>query len=404
MDDTTFDGLTRRINTAVSRRTGIFGALAGFAAIATRSASARVDVPPDCRGTGTQCTDGSECCSGRCIPKADGTMRCARTASNKKKGGGGKNGNAPLQCTVCASGCPFTSIESAVAAAAPGAVVTVGPGTYTPVRDETYASTMVVTKDLTLRACDPAHRPLVLADQRSQGRALFYLSTYDGADCHDAITVVIDGFDFRGTTSSDNPGTSLLVASCDTDWTLRNSSVREFGSTPYLTFLQSPITSASIGHGLIENTVITDCVSNQGPDTAMVLTAFAGVPDLVSEVEIRDCVIADNTGQSTSLRAYSRGRIILSGSTEVRNNMSATLYSGGVYLGASNVQDPGELVIRGRATIHDNVCPAQGCGVYAESGNPVTGATARNVFDNISINDESCPDIYLDGAADPCPF
>ncbi|MGO9488850.1 MAG: nitrous oxide reductase family maturation protein NosD [Solirubrobacteraceae bacterium] len=44
--------------------------------------------------------------------------------------------------TVCASGCPYTSIQAAIEAATPGATITIGPGTYT--------ENVVITKPLTL--------------------------------------------------------------------------------------------------------------------------------------------------------------------------------------------------------------------------------------------------------------
>lgn len=45
--------------------------------------------------------------------------------------------------TVCASGCSFTSIQAAIEAATPGAMITIGPGTY--------AENVVVNKPLTLQ-------------------------------------------------------------------------------------------------------------------------------------------------------------------------------------------------------------------------------------------------------------
>ena len=50
--------------------------------------------------------------------------------------------------TVCPSGCSFTSISAAVAAAAPNAVVTVGAGTYGP---GTGDSQIILTQGITLQ-------------------------------------------------------------------------------------------------------------------------------------------------------------------------------------------------------------------------------------------------------------
>ena len=99
MDGPSFDTITRRLAVTTSRRRGIVSLVAGALGIAGISAAeAVVPVPPICRSTGMECTDGAECCSGRCIAKRlknGGGFRCARKTSNRKKkpdndnGGGG---------------------------------------------------------------------------------------------------------------------------------------------------------------------------------------------------------------------------------------------------------------------------------------------------------------------------
>ncbi|MFM8594218.1 MAG: hypothetical protein ACKOCK_07500, partial [Chloroflexota bacterium] len=100
MDGSSFDRLTRRFGVTTSRRGGVAGAL-GIAGIST--AEAVVPVPPVCRSTGMECADGIPCCSGRCIAKRDGTMRCARKTSNRKPANHQrKNRDACLELTdVC---------------------------------------------------------------------------------------------------------------------------------------------------------------------------------------------------------------------------------------------------------------------------------------------------------------
>lgn len=89
MDASHFDMLTRRL---ASRRTALAAFLAGVAgARSIASTKAVVVVPPDCGGTGMQCTSGDECCSGRCVQKLDGTSRCARKTSNRKPQGRSRN-------------------------------------------------------------------------------------------------------------------------------------------------------------------------------------------------------------------------------------------------------------------------------------------------------------------------
>ena len=89
MDGSSFDRITRRLAVTTSRRSGVAAIVAGALGIAGISAAeAVVPVPPVCRSTGSECTDGAQCCSGRCIAKRlknGGGSRCARKTSNRKK-------------------------------------------------------------------------------------------------------------------------------------------------------------------------------------------------------------------------------------------------------------------------------------------------------------------------------
>ena len=86
MDGPSFDTITRRLAVTTSRRGGIAALVAGALGIAGIGTSeAVVPIPPGCGLTGRLCTSGDECCSLRCIAKRDGTMRCARTTSNRKR-------------------------------------------------------------------------------------------------------------------------------------------------------------------------------------------------------------------------------------------------------------------------------------------------------------------------------
>jgi hypothetical protein len=81
-------------------------------------------LPGRCR-----CPEGTRACGGACIAldaccEADGTGTCP-------------------PCDVCASGCPFTSVQAAIDAAAPGETISICAGTYT--------ETLTIDKDLTLR-------------------------------------------------------------------------------------------------------------------------------------------------------------------------------------------------------------------------------------------------------------
>ena len=86
MDGSSFDRITRRLAVTTSRRRGIAALVAGALGVAGVSRSdAVLNIPPRCRNAGSACQTGDVCCSGRCITKADGSMRCARTTSNRKQ-------------------------------------------------------------------------------------------------------------------------------------------------------------------------------------------------------------------------------------------------------------------------------------------------------------------------------
>ena len=89
MDGSSFDRITRRLAVTTSRRGGVAALVAGALGIAGISAAdAVVPIPPTCLATNAICTDGAQCCSGRCIAKRlknGGSARCARKSSNRKK-------------------------------------------------------------------------------------------------------------------------------------------------------------------------------------------------------------------------------------------------------------------------------------------------------------------------------
>ena len=114
MDASRFDIFTRRF---ASRRTAVAALLAAVAGVRSIILTkAVVVVPPDCGGTGMQCTAGDECCSGRCIAKLDGTSRCARKTSNRKRKSHGKQrhhdrGPAPITCLPEQLVCDRTCVD-----------------------------------------------------------------------------------------------------------------------------------------------------------------------------------------------------------------------------------------------------------------------------------------------------
>ncbi|MFM9108170.1 MAG: right-handed parallel beta-helix repeat-containing protein [Chloroflexota bacterium] len=79
---------------------------------------------PTCGAAGVACTEDANCCTG---------LICEQGPC------------APCVETVCASGCAFTDVNLAYAAATSGATIYIGPGTY--------PTAFMATKDITLAAC-----------------------------------------------------------------------------------------------------------------------------------------------------------------------------------------------------------------------------------------------------------
>ena len=94
MSDESFDGLSKALAIAVSRRRALklFAATAGGAALSLAGArTAFGDDPGRCRKVGTICRRDSECCSGLCDPTT-GRCACPGTSTLCPKSG---------QCITC---------------------------------------------------------------------------------------------------------------------------------------------------------------------------------------------------------------------------------------------------------------------------------------------------------------
>jgi len=79
MDARRFDLLTRFLATRINRRWIGAAVLLSVAPAPSRAEGPDTEmIPPPCRRVRQQCASAAECCSGRCVAKADGTSRCGR--------------------------------------------------------------------------------------------------------------------------------------------------------------------------------------------------------------------------------------------------------------------------------------------------------------------------------------
>lgn len=91
---------------------------------------------------GGTCGGGRNCCGGDCVDLRTDRDHCGGCGRACGAGEACFGGRCFPACDVCASGCAFSSVQAAVDAAAPGATVTLCPGTYT--------GTVAIGKNLTL--------------------------------------------------------------------------------------------------------------------------------------------------------------------------------------------------------------------------------------------------------------
>ena len=389
----TIDFLTRNLRHGVNRRTGIFGFLGGLAGIAgVSSVEATIAKPPvDCRSTGMQCLTGAECCSGRCITKSDGTARCARKTSNRKKRKkrDAGDGAAPLQCTVCASGCPYTTIEDAIAAADSYDTITIAAGTYDPVpRDAWVNGSITIDKNLLLRACDPHDRPVIVNTSSTTRSILIYIGRLtETYDCDDfAPTAFLDGLILQGGPTAER---GAILAGCNADFVLSNSVVQGFSTVPATPHDYAPITLNANGSATIFNTRIVD---NTGLGTTAA-TAFLFYPlQSNTSMTITDCEISGNAGGAAAIVAGQYGTITLSGTTVVRDNTSTGANGGGAWVGGPS----SALILEDDATITGNSCTTLGGGIYAGTDATVTGVTSGKVLLNAA---SGCANYYSDATS-----
>lgn len=304
-------------------------------------------------------------------------------AKKKKKK---DRGESYTDCTVCARGCAHSTIEAAVAAANVDAIIKVAPGTYQPAASAGSIA-LTIDKNLTLRACRANDRPIVKSRENA---GIFGLSKRSNGACV-AITVEIDGFILDG----DNKPSLALSAGCATTWTLRNSIVRKFRTLAHTNISGVPINVLSSAPGLIANSTISQCesVGEQGGLISSAVYVMTPIDSSANEapLEIKDSTISGNSGSHGTILIMNKGKVTLSGTTQITDNTSVQTGTG-VLLFATNQSPtpvyPGTLILTGTASITNNRSSAgSGAGgIYVVEGSTVEGVTEDNVKDNSPNN------------------
>lgn len=400
MDRPKFDTLTRTLGKRTDRRTGLLGAIGAWIGVAAapetdaaRKATRRHEKLA-CRNANSQCLSDDECCSGSCVPKFGGTQfRCAKRHGKKNHGARNGGGSTPIppgpSCTVCASGCPYTTIEAAIndtPSTPTTAIITVGPGTYRPERlDPDAPAPLMIGTSMVLTACDLTQpMPTIDASAITEGESLFFLGSLDEQfDCTQTSTVIaIENLTITGGT-----GISAIIADCETTWALRNSIVENFSSSGAV------IRHSAAQSGRLETCTIRNNTSSY--DQGAIACSTSTAPYAV--LELMNTLVTSNTSTSTGLRgamihAQSTLGVVLSGTTNIYNNVvSNSVFGGGVFVDTM-------LELRGSAQIVGNTGSALGGGIYQHAGSTVIGVTSSNVNGNLAT---TCNN-YYDGNTSGC--
>lgn len=274
MDQTRFDGIAAALGGAATRRAGLRAALAvlvgGVVAPATRSetearprrqrggAAERAGVIDEKRPCGpkpkdNRCRKHKDCCTRYCKPpkgKAKvGRCRCVKPGKKCRNGqtccggaicrdkrctpaqtcgaaGGAcasdanccdglicRSGScAPCAPDVCASGCAFTTVNAAYAAAPAGGSIYIGAGNH-PTGFE-------VTKDITIAACPGVTGAVLEPDRTLQDSDSYYVAIKGGAS-QSRYTVTLRNLTLTGGYPTDQDEALLSnVDGADVDWVI----------------------------------------------------------------------------------------------------------------------------------------------------------------------------------------
>ncbi len=408
MDENRFDAMSRLIAASATRRRGLAaaaGALVGglvTSAGATARRGAHAEGPcGDGSGKQNRCRKNTQCCTGVCN-KEQGRCRCLKRGdacksdenccgeTRCKKGVCG-SGAAPGDCTVCASGCEYSTIQAAVDAAASGAVITIGEKTGG------YPENVTIPKSLTLQACNGTP---VINPTSGNGIELPFSDGDTRAVTLSGLTLEGSGVD--GTGIKANMGYASTSGSFDV--TLTNLTVQGWGNPAgtdsyaggvYLSVAGSVTIQGGTYQTNIQNIVlgdyslrpatvsITGATLNGGGGTGVSAGASMSLIGNLMTATITDTTIAGFSGRSGGL-VVQGAQVTLAGNTAISGNTAASS-GGGVMAnwGSVGTPNPTSLTIESTVRISGNTAPI-GSGIAAESyvSGRITGANDTTVTPN----------------------
>ncbi|MFM9108152.1 MAG: hypothetical protein ACKOWF_15800 [Chloroflexota bacterium] len=407
-----FDRAARLLAGVLSRRRHLAGLLGIAAAapivpgVAAGGRRRRPDQTGPCGklGRNNACQRDSDCCTGHC-KKLNGKLkrcRCLKRGETCHQGQTccGKlmcmdkvctSPDVPETCLVCASGCSFSTVDAAVAAAADGAVIPIAPGTYpTPA--------IIVDRTVTLKACNG--EPGVVLTQPDGNSYMF--EDADGGNPARVISLV--GLTLRGAGPASNVG--IIYSQGGATWqvtgcTFTNASLGWEGNLGSGSFTNCTFTGNDQGiYSLIDvadgDITIDGCSFSQntigvylqvdngtGTNVFNILNStFTANEEQAIQLSgpvstISGCTITGNgTSQTSPQPAISlyEATVTISG-TSITDNTSGEP-GGGIYLAS------GSLVLGAGVTVTRNTA-SDGSGLAVNSAATITGASSSVIFGNL---------------------
>ncbi|MFM9107961.1 MAG: right-handed parallel beta-helix repeat-containing protein [Chloroflexota bacterium] len=431
MDGQAFDRLARALGGAMTRRGSLRaaagGALAAGAAasLAAKHRRRKPGAEGPC-GDGTRkqniCMKDSECCTNICNRKTGkrnkdekGRCRCIRRGGPCKEnrnccntltcGGGICGGGAPDPtptpspipdvCEVCASGCPYSTVAAAIAAASAGAIITIDNGTYN--------EDLTIDKDLTLKNCNGSAP--VLRNLTAGGRTITFTATAAPWPnvVIDSVTVTSssgtgnDGGGIKGVANLTLTGTSV-VKECQA---AQDGGCIEIGDGTNVvtltiegdTIIEDCTTQFGDGGGAFvdsySNLVVTGnpVIRNNsaGGGGGGLYTYYGANATLTGGTITGNTAASDGGGLFCYADSTTLPSLVLGGTVKITGNTATGSNGGGVYLSAAMTS----ITIDGDAEISGNTAGADGGGMYIQSPATISG--------NASITNNSGSGVFGQG-------